>query len=405
MRTLYFCYFGLREPLVQTQVLPYLRELVAGGIAVSLLTFEPEMRKRWTREAIAAMRAQLAREGIAWRALPYHKRPSLLATLYDICRGAATAVRLTRRDGIEVFHARAHMPLAMVLLAQLVTPRKFVFDIRGLIADEYVDAGIWKNASAVYRVIKWLERAGIRRADQIIVLTERMKQWLERNHAVSAARIEVIPCCTDFSRFAAADAEPAERADLVYAGSVTGLYLLEEMGRFFRAWQVHRPGAVLRILTASPVEPARAQLRRAGLQDRDFWIGNAAPSDVPGHLARATAGLSFRKATFSQIAASPTKIPEYLAAGLPVVSNAGIGDTDAVLTADRVGVVVEELTETAYTMAAEQLARLLAEPALAERCRQSARRRFDLSGVGGPRYRRVYERLREGVTNHVQCVQ
>ena len=29
-----FCYFGLREPLVQTQVLPYLLELVRGGVAI-----------------------------------------------------------------------------------------------------------------------------------------------------------------------------------------------------------------------------------------------------------------------------------------------------------------------------------------------------------------------------------
>ena len=37
MRTLYICYFGLREPLVQTQVLPYLRELVRDGVGVYLL--------------------------------------------------------------------------------------------------------------------------------------------------------------------------------------------------------------------------------------------------------------------------------------------------------------------------------------------------------------------------------
>ena len=30
-KTLYICYFGLREPLVQTQVLPYLRELLREG--------------------------------------------------------------------------------------------------------------------------------------------------------------------------------------------------------------------------------------------------------------------------------------------------------------------------------------------------------------------------------------
>ncbi|HEX7175235.1 MAG TPA: hypothetical protein VF240_08130, partial [Pyrinomonadaceae bacterium] len=34
--TLYLCYFGLREPLVQTQVLPYLRQLVAAGAVVHL---------------------------------------------------------------------------------------------------------------------------------------------------------------------------------------------------------------------------------------------------------------------------------------------------------------------------------------------------------------------------------
>ena len=49
---LYICYFGLREPLVQTQVLPYLRELARGGVRMSLLTFEPDRKRKlddlWT---------------------------------------------------------------------------------------------------------------------------------------------------------------------------------------------------------------------------------------------------------------------------------------------------------------------------------------------------------------------
>ena len=39
-KTLYICYFGVREPLVQTQVIPYLRELKKDGYEISLLTFE-----------------------------------------------------------------------------------------------------------------------------------------------------------------------------------------------------------------------------------------------------------------------------------------------------------------------------------------------------------------------------
>src|SRR5215813_9741949 len=101
MRTLYLCYFGLREPLVQTQVLPYLRELSRGGIGVYLLTFEPGGRRSWSESEREEWRAKLESQGIRWRALAYHKRPSAPATLYDIAAGALTAIGLVRRERIE----------------------------------------------------------------------------------------------------------------------------------------------------------------------------------------------------------------------------------------------------------------------------------------------------------------
>ena len=57
LKTLYLCYFGLREPLVQTQVLSYLRELTKlDGLKISLLTFEADFKKKWTAEQISAGR-------------------------------------------------------------------------------------------------------------------------------------------------------------------------------------------------------------------------------------------------------------------------------------------------------------------------------------------------------------
>ena len=116
-------------------------------------------------------------------------------------------------------------------------------------------------------------------------------------------------------------------------------------------------------------------------------------AEVPQYLRRARLGLSFRKPTFSQIAASPTKIPEYLAAGLPVVSNAGIGDTDELVEGGRVGVLVREFTREAYARAAEAALRLAAEPGVGRRCAEVARANFDLESVGGRRYAEVYRRL------------
>lgn len=389
----------MREPLTQTQVLPYLRELSRHGVTARLLTFEPGWPRSWGDEERHAWRERLREDGIEWEALAYHKKPSALATLYDILVGTLVAARLARRERIKALHARAHIPLIMALAARRFCGAKVIFDIRGLVADEYVDAGIWKTTGPVYRTIKWIERVGIARADQIVVLTERMFSWLVEEMKAEPAKIEVIPCCADLSRFngkepaAALETDAASGFEVVYAGSVTGLYLLEEMGRFFLALRERRPDAFLRILTASPAAEASRRLSNLGLGEKDYWIGAVPPSEIPAYLRRAKVGLSFRRPAFSQIAASPTKVPEYLAAGIPVVSNAGIGDADRTILDNRVGIVVRDFSRESYDEAASAILKLLDDAGLAARCRRVAHERFDLQKVGVERYRRVYRRL------------
>ena len=392
MRTLYLCYFGLREPLVQSQVLPYLRQLAAAGIDVSLLTFEPLLKRRWTREALEEEEARLAAEGIRWFHKPYHKRPSVPATLYDVLAGAWFAARLARRLKVDVLHARAHIAMAMALAARRLTNCRLVFDLRGLVAEEYVDAGIWQEGSLPFRAMKGLERAGLRKADQVIVLTRRVRDWLVGRGLVAAEKVEVIPCCVDLARFTGESA-PAENFEVVYAGSVVGLYMLEEMARFFLEVKKRRPSAFFRVLTVTPPEAVAERLRRVGLGAEEFWAGAARPEEVPEYLRRARLGVSFRKPTFSQIAASPTKIAEYLSAGLPVVSNAGTGDVDDVLLGERVGVTVSAFDEEALAEAAARALALADEPGVRARCAEVARRVFDLATVGARGYRNVYERL------------
>jgi glycosyltransferase involved in cell wall biosynthesis len=389
--TLYVCYFGLREPLVQTQVLPYLRELVRAGIAVRLLTFEP---RKWTEDERDFTRSKLLADGIAWHALRYHKRPFWLATAWDIAVGISVTAALAVKHNIDILHARSHVPLVMALGARVVGRRKVIFDLRGLMAEEYADAGIWSERSLPFLAVKAVEKLGLRRADEIVVLTERFRAWLVDAGLVRPERITVIPCCTPVPL--AADqprASARERLEVVYAGSVGGLYLLEQMGRFVLALQTLRPGVFFRVLTQAPAADVSERLMRGGLSPDDFWVGAARPEDVAGHFRRASGGLSFRKGTFSQIAASPTKVAEYLSAGLPVATNTGIGDLDSFLADEGVGLSISDFRWETLLAGARQFDDLLRTPDLADRCRESARRHYDLSGIGGTRYRAVYSRL------------
>ena len=382
-RSLYICYFGVREPLVQTQVIPYLRELQKGGHEISLLTFEPE-------GGDPAFGEVLRSQGIDWHSLRYHKSPSVPATLFDILNGARYVAGMQLKRKFDILHARAHIALLMARLGNIWANSKVIFDLRGLIADEYVDAGIWTQDSIVYRSIKRLEATGLKESEGVVVLTERLRRYLEENSLRRGKPTEVIPCCV---RSFSGERFKSDNFELVYAGSVIGLYMLEEMGRFFVALKKVKPDAFFRILTKSSPEIVRTTFDRIGIHGQHYEVKSVNPDDVGSILQSARIAISFRKPTFSQIGASPTKIAEYLAAGLPIVMNAGVGDMDEIIRQTRTGVIIEDFSEAEITRAVDQIIELTSDKDIESRTRNAASERFDLKNVGGVRYVNLYERV------------
>jgi glycosyltransferase involved in cell wall biosynthesis len=122
-------------------------------------------------------------------------------------------------------------------------------------------------------------------------------------------------------------------------------------------------------------------------------FARAEPQDVPAYLAAADVGISFSSAGTTRLAASPTKVAEYLATGIPVIQSADVGDMDRVIGENRIGALVATYDAASYLSALQRIAELRNDPALPERCRETARMYFDLRAVGGQRYRRVYEEL------------
>jgi glycosyltransferase involved in cell wall biosynthesis len=408
LKTLYLCYFGLREPLVQTQVLPYLRQLATDKIEVYILTFEPELRERWSAEQLKAQHEELAAEGIRWSYLPYHKRPTVPATLYDISVGARAASRLVREKGIHVLHARGHIAAIIGALAKRLSGAQLVFDVRSFMPEEYTDAGIWPEGGMIYRGAKRAERMCLKASDAFVVLTEKARAILfpGRTDTDSLGRpVEVIPCCVDLERFRAADRVSKEemrrtlgltnRRVIAYVGALGGWYLTNEMADFLAFAHRQDKSTFSMILTQSPPAMIEGRLRAAGVAAEDYLIRKVSPKEIPQYLKAADVALSFIKPCYSKLSSSPTKMAEYLASGLPVICNAGIGDVDEVVETDRVGVIIKELNEETYRQAIDAVEELLRDEGTGARCRQSAESRFDLETVGGERYRHLYRRLLE----------
>ena len=222
-----------------------------------------------------------------------------------------------------------------------------------------------------------------------------MRDYLVENNLKSTEQIEVIPSCVDFSRVekSTKPKEKGKRFEIVYADSATGLYLLKKMGQFFLALKQHKLEAFFQVRTASPPQFVTDTFSELEIDRDDFRVAKVSPDEVPKYLKQTDLGIFFRKPTFAQIASSPTKIPEYLACGLPVVSNYGIGDTDTLFENEGVGICLKNFDEAELAMASLEIIRLLSDVEIPEKCVDVAHRYFDLVNVGGLGYKYVYGRL------------
>lgn len=407
-RVLFISYNGMLDPLGQTQVLPYLRELAKKGVRFTLLSFERS--KAYEPEGVEKcqhLQRQLLSDGIEWHWLRYHQKPSLPATAYDVIAGVRHASRLVRRNQIEMVHARSHIPATIALVLKRRFGIKMIFDLRGLMAEEYVDAEHWRKGSVAYRLTKAVEWRALAASDAIVTLTESIWPIIKEWKGLRGRKVnhEVIPCCVDLSLFQSrvsdrarrrTELELGDRFTLVYCGSIDGWYLTEEMADFFAHFLTRKPEAHFLWLTMGNQQRVRALMNERGIPAGNFSIRSVVAEEVPSYLAASDAGIAFIKPSFSKVASSPTKNAEYLACGLPIVLNTGVGDSDALATKFNVGMLVNEFNRAEYDKAAAAMETMAGNPEKRTLTRSIAEKLFDLRTVGAARYARLYERVLSG---------
>ena len=392
---LYISYDGMLEPLGQSQVLAYLAKL-APGRRIHLISYEKS--SDWAdRERRRTVADQIAAAGIAWHPLRYHKSPTAPATAYDVAAGTAKAIALTLRHRLTIIHARSYVAALVALGVERVTGAKFLFDMRGLWADERVDGGLWPKAGRLYRMAKTLERRVLLAADHVVTLTHASEAEI-RSFDYLAERtppISVIPTCADLDRFAIQGPPQRQPFVLGYVGTVGTWYLLDDMLRFFAHLVAVRADSRLSIVNRNEQPQIAERIRHHAIDPAAVEMRGAEHRDVPGLVARMSAGMALITPAYSKIASAPTKLAEYLGCGVPCLGTAGVGDMASILEGERVGVALRGSSDEELRGGVERLLELTGDPSLQGRCRCTAEKLFALD-AGVTAYAAIYAQLEDG---------
>ncbi|WP_406076529.1 glycosyltransferase family 4 protein [Micromonospora sp. NBC_00858] len=242
-----------------------------------------------------------------------------------------------RQPRPDVVYASSPHLLAGLSGCVVATLRRtpFVLEVRDLWPRVLVDMGTLAETSLAYRALERLERFLYQRSDRVVIMAPGVRAAIE-GKGVAPEKIVFIPNAADPDDFVpSADRDELRRRyrftrrTAVYAGAhgpANGLDLLLAAAKAVPEIDV--------VLVGSGVEKPRLQAAALGIRNVRF-LDPVPKTEIPDLLHAADVGVHvLADVELFRAGVSPNKVFDYMAAGLPIVTNSPGTVGDLVMGAD-----------------------------------------------------------------------
>ncbi len=402
-KVLYVSYDGMTDPLGQSQVLPYISGLSKEGYEFHLISFEKEDKFNIHKDHIQSICDE---SGIKWHPQDYKNEGGLKKTIKQVRRMKRVVRYLQEKHNFDIVHCRSYISALSGLALKQKHNVKFVFDMRGFWANERIDGNIWTLSNPIFkRIYNYFKKKEIEflsEADYTISLTENGRDEINSWKAFQSKKppIQIIPCCVNLDLFNPENTTTIQISEakkrlgiepnqfvLGYVGSIGTWYMLPEMLDYFKVLKRKNNNAVFLFISGENPKHIMNEVEKKGIDQASIFIQSVLHKEVPLHISLFDESIFFIRASYSKKASSPTKQGEIMAMGIPLICNAGVGDTDRIVEKYHSGKIISEFSDEAYSIAIDDNGTFNRE-----RTMEGAREYFSLK-EGVKNYLNVYKTI------------
>ena len=387
-RVIYVLREDIREPLIKSQVISYVRNLKEYyDFTIIDLTKSEYNEDAFNTDSLTFDLLGVRRVSGRFR----RRNKTILFDLFNLIELVQLSLREARNENVGLVHARSYIPAiaAWIVLRARAVP--FIFDMRALWPEELITEGRLQRESIVHKVLTRLEKVCLRDAAAVVSLTDAAVRYLQDQYPteLQEQHIAVIPTCADLQRFKRSNKPPSERVYGCVGTVLSGWFLMDWLATLFNTVAQKDPEARFEVVTRDDTETVRAALDIDGKLGDLLSIFPSASESVHEALQKQSTSVMFFTAGTSKLGSAPTRLGEALGCGIPVIANEGVGDVADIIRRYNVGVIVKDASETAMNAALDELEPLRSDPDLPSRCRQAVEEVFSLE-AGTEAYHKLY---------------
>lgn len=384
---LYLSYTGMLEPLGRSQVLSYLFKL-SEKYRFTVISFEKKEDLE-NYNLVEQLKDECKSYGITWLPQKYHKSPRLLATLWDMWLMFYISLKQHKHSSFSLIHGRSYVASAIAFMLNKALKVPFLFDMRALWIEELLEAKSIQRGSFLTKTLYLLERRLLNNANHIISLTKVAIPFLQKKYPeLNESSFTVIPTCVDLDKFTPNKENCGPLRCIGTAGTVdSGRYKLDQMLLLFKGIKEKDENLTFKIISRDSIEVVKNRSEFLGFDFTCVEMYSADSSNILFELAHLDFAFVLFTPGVSTLGTSPTRIGEFLAMGIPVVVNSGVGDTADIISEHNVGIVIDNNMSSLELLSKMRV--LKADSLLSTRCHSVAADIFSVN-AGAMKYHKAY---------------
>lgn len=275
--------------------------------------------ERWRTETCEGVR-------FIWlRTYPYRRNDwrRALSMLTYSWRAVSVGLRVKGRPDV-IIGTCVHPPAAFSAYGLSVLRRgRFFFEITDLWPQTLVDMGALSDGSPLTWGLRVLERFLCRKAERIVTLLPHADEYLAKG-GVPKDKVAYIPQCVDMTRFSDAkeyDGGNRDSFTVMYVGGHAKYQGLEVILGAAKMLQEQGNGRTRFVFVGNGLEKPGLIRLSSELNLRNVEFRDPVPKDQVARVMEEGDALvhSFRALGVQKYGVSPVKVPDYMAAGRPIL--------------------------------------------------------------------------------------
>jgi glycosyltransferase involved in cell wall biosynthesis len=206
--------------------------------------------------------------------------------------------------------------------------KHYITDVHGDFFYEFVEMGRGDSNHWYAKRLSQIEKEILKYSDRIICVSENLRKQLEQNTGMAVHDYRIISCGVDLQHYDVPKATPPVNLDgrivVGYSGALQQWQCIEDIIKIAILLHQKDERVFLIMYTMSSLDEYRDLLNQLG--EGNYYVCSLRTEQVPSHLKLLDAGFLVRDNFVLNKVASPTKTPEYLAAGAGLICTPYSGD-------------------------------------------------------------------------------